>query len=294
MMSTSSWCRHRRERAGQARGRVARRVVGEWWLGPRGRERGWCREPVRSRRGPPHPLAPERRACRRRGGRSAHRLRARRVCRRWRRANRLRRQGGRRPGHNVLAARAGHGPRARRRRHGQHPAADRPAAHSTSRPAAAASTPPPRSTGDSSTRSPTGDFVRFASSSWRSRYEGVDNGLCVESPRRSAEVSYAAAHIARRSHDDGQRQVLIWVPIGSLCTGTRHNLTDSTRENNQVRRLKATTWTRGTHLWSRLLQVRALPPERQGRCCRPCGDVKSLATGFFRAGCISLAPGFDL
>jgi hypothetical protein len=41
---------------------------------------------------------------------------------------------------------------------------------------------------------------------------------------------------------------------------------DLRSENSQVSGLEGTSWTSGPSLWSRLLQVRALPPE-QTKCC---------------------------
>jgi len=86
-------------------------------------------------------------------------------------------------------------------------------------------------------------------------------------PKGSVIVPCApGSRLGSRRRPGGGPEVLIQVPIWSLRPRTRQHSADRQTENTQLSSLEGTTWTSPPSLWSRLLQVRALPPE-QTKCC---------------------------
>jgi hypothetical protein len=89
-------------------------------------------------------------------------------------------------------------------------------------------------------------------------------------PKRSVTVPCApGSRLGSRRRPGGGPEVLIQVPIWSLRPRTRQHCADRQTENTQLSSLECTTWTSPPSLWSRLLQVRALPPERMNPDLRP-------------------------
>ena len=62
--------------------------------------------------------------------------------------------------------------------------------------------------------------------------------------------------------DRSEPLVLIRVPNGCLSQSTRHGVMDWREDKVLLDGLNGSDWTVTTRLWSRLLQVRALPPEQ--------------------------------